>query len=287
MRRRLGEVLTFMTGDRDYAFMFQSGYRTPATSLFNHEDFRIESHRRPLLSFSLEASIHWQGPSSSWRPLIIMSVWLAIGLNLGSCGRWMASSKPSSNNHVMQAGSATTRSCVRSRVSEPRKNRSARELSSTRRLRSHSAAPSARTNFSSTKTILTTKFMKIHALLDGWCDDLVSEHPTVSFAGARVVVDHTLGRYGRDEFASGRAAASTRTVAHRSRGGFGGANPFALDRDVACESCSPGFCLMKRRDLLRHNQGQPTQRIIESRRRVESIMPILKPIVVIRSASGR
>ena len=35
---------------------------------------------------------------------------------------------------------------------------------------------------------------KLHALLDGWRDDLVSEHPTVSFAGARVVPDHALAR---------------------------------------------------------------------------------------------
>jgi REase_DpnII-MboI len=35
---------------------------------------------------------------------------------------------------------------------------------------------------------------KIHALLDGWRDDLVSEHPAVSFAGAGVVVDHALSR---------------------------------------------------------------------------------------------
>jgi REase_DpnII-MboI/Queuosine biosynthesis protein QueC len=33
---------------------------------------------------------------------------------------------------------------------------------------------------------------KIHALLDDWRDDLVSEHPTVSFAGARVIPDHAL-----------------------------------------------------------------------------------------------
>lgn len=31
---------------------------------------------------------------------------------------------------------------------------------------------------------------KINALLDGYRDDLVSEHPTVSFAGARVIPDH-------------------------------------------------------------------------------------------------
>jgi hypothetical protein len=30
--------------------------------------------------------------------------------------------------------------------------------------------------------------------LDGWRDDLVSEHPAVSFAGAGVVVDHALSR---------------------------------------------------------------------------------------------
>ena len=35
---------------------------------------------------------------------------------------------------------------------------------------------------------------KIHALLNGWRDDLVSEHPTVLFAGAGVVVDHALAR---------------------------------------------------------------------------------------------
>ena len=33
---------------------------------------------------------------------------------------------------------------------------------------------------------------KIHALLDDWRDDLVSEHPTVSFAGAGVIPDHAL-----------------------------------------------------------------------------------------------
>jgi REase_DpnII-MboI len=35
---------------------------------------------------------------------------------------------------------------------------------------------------------------KVHALLDGCRDDLVSEHPAVSFAGARVVPDHALSR---------------------------------------------------------------------------------------------
>jgi len=33
---------------------------------------------------------------------------------------------------------------------------------------------------------------KLHARLDAWRDDLVSEHPTVSFAGARVIPDHAL-----------------------------------------------------------------------------------------------
>jgi hypothetical protein len=33
---------------------------------------------------------------------------------------------------------------------------------------------------------------KVHALLNGWRDDLESEHPTASFAGARVIVDHAL-----------------------------------------------------------------------------------------------
>jgi hypothetical protein len=35
---------------------------------------------------------------------------------------------------------------------------------------------------------------KIHALLDGWRDDMVSEHPTVSFAGTRIVPDHALAK---------------------------------------------------------------------------------------------
>jgi REase_DpnII-MboI/Queuosine biosynthesis protein QueC len=46
VRRKLGETLTFMTGDRDYAFIFQSGHYTPATSLFDQEDFRIESRQK-------------------------------------------------------------------------------------------------------------------------------------------------------------------------------------------------------------------------------------------------
>jgi hypothetical protein len=35
---------------------------------------------------------------------------------------------------------------------------------------------------------------KIQALWDGWRNDLVSEHPTVSCASARVVPDHALAR---------------------------------------------------------------------------------------------
>ncbi|HSF33732.1 MAG TPA: hypothetical protein VLK82_25110 [Candidatus Tectomicrobia bacterium] len=46
VRRKLGETLTFITGDRDYAFIFQSGHYTPATSLFDQEDFRIESRQK-------------------------------------------------------------------------------------------------------------------------------------------------------------------------------------------------------------------------------------------------
>lgn len=35
-----------MTGDRDFTFIFQSGHRTPATSLFDRGDFRIEPRQR-------------------------------------------------------------------------------------------------------------------------------------------------------------------------------------------------------------------------------------------------
>jgi REase_DpnII-MboI len=35
---------------------------------------------------------------------------------------------------------------------------------------------------------------RVDALLDGWRDDLVSEHPIVSFAGARIAPDHALPR---------------------------------------------------------------------------------------------
>jgi hypothetical protein len=46
VKRKLAEALTFITGDRDFAFIFQSGHRTPATSLFDQEDFRIESRQK-------------------------------------------------------------------------------------------------------------------------------------------------------------------------------------------------------------------------------------------------
>ena len=42
VNHKLSEALTFITGDRDFTFLFQSGHRTPATSLFDQEEFRIE-----------------------------------------------------------------------------------------------------------------------------------------------------------------------------------------------------------------------------------------------------
>jgi hypothetical protein len=35
VKHKLSEALTFMTGDRDFTFIFQSGHHTPATSLFD------------------------------------------------------------------------------------------------------------------------------------------------------------------------------------------------------------------------------------------------------------
>jgi 7-cyano-7-deazaguanine synthase in queuosine biosynthesis len=46
VKHKLSEALTFMTGDRDFTFIFQSGHRTPATSLFDRGDFRIEPRQR-------------------------------------------------------------------------------------------------------------------------------------------------------------------------------------------------------------------------------------------------
>jgi hypothetical protein len=46
VKRKLSEALTFMTGDRDFTFIFQSGHCTPATSLFDRGDFRIEHRQR-------------------------------------------------------------------------------------------------------------------------------------------------------------------------------------------------------------------------------------------------
>jgi 7-cyano-7-deazaguanine synthase in queuosine biosynthesis len=53
VKHKLAEALTFITGDRDFAFIFQSGHHTPATSLFDREDFRIESWQKTsILLFS-------------------------------------------------------------------------------------------------------------------------------------------------------------------------------------------------------------------------------------------
>jgi hypothetical protein len=46
VKHKLSEALTFMTGDWDFTFIFQSGHCTPATSLFDRGDFRIEPHQR-------------------------------------------------------------------------------------------------------------------------------------------------------------------------------------------------------------------------------------------------
>jgi len=233
VRRKLGEALTFTTGDRDYAFMLQSRYRTPVTSLFDQEDFRIESQQKTsvvLFSGGLDSL------AGAFEPLETTDHHVCLV------------------SHRSQPGVMRTQDgLVRALKQQPRYAgrishylflcpltgiRAPEESQRTRAFLDTSIA------FALCSALCQDEFFvyendfnqKIHALLDGWRDDLVSEHPTVSFVGARVVVDHTLGRYGRDEFALGRAAASTPTVAHRSRGGFGGANPFALDRDVACES---------------------------------------------------
>jgi hypothetical protein len=46
VNHKLSEALTFITGDRDFTFLFQSGHRTPAASLFDQEEFRIEPRQR-------------------------------------------------------------------------------------------------------------------------------------------------------------------------------------------------------------------------------------------------
>ena len=53
VKHKLAEALTFITGDRHFTCIFQSGHHTPATSLFDREEFRIESRQRTsILLFS-------------------------------------------------------------------------------------------------------------------------------------------------------------------------------------------------------------------------------------------
>jgi len=42
VERRLAEALRFVSGDRDYAFTFQSGHSTPPANLFDSAEFRVE-----------------------------------------------------------------------------------------------------------------------------------------------------------------------------------------------------------------------------------------------------
>ena len=42
VKEKLAAALVFMTGDREYAFEFLPGHSTPATSLFDREEFKIE-----------------------------------------------------------------------------------------------------------------------------------------------------------------------------------------------------------------------------------------------------
>lgn len=42
VKDKLAAALVFMTGDREYAFEFLPGHSTPPTSLFDHEEFKIE-----------------------------------------------------------------------------------------------------------------------------------------------------------------------------------------------------------------------------------------------------
>jgi len=43
VKEKLSAALVFMTGDREYTFEFLPGHRTPPTSLFDKEDFKIEA----------------------------------------------------------------------------------------------------------------------------------------------------------------------------------------------------------------------------------------------------
>lgn len=42
VKKKLTEVLAFMTGDKEYIFEFQSGHSTPPTSLFDTKEFKVE-----------------------------------------------------------------------------------------------------------------------------------------------------------------------------------------------------------------------------------------------------
>jgi len=43
IKKKLSDVLVFMTGDREYSFEFVPGHKTPPTSLFDREEFKIEA----------------------------------------------------------------------------------------------------------------------------------------------------------------------------------------------------------------------------------------------------
>ncbi|MGD9109991.1 MAG: hypothetical protein PVG93_03530 [Phycisphaerales bacterium] len=47
VREKLSDALKFMTGDREYIFEFFPGHKTPPTSLFDREEFKIET-RQPV-----------------------------------------------------------------------------------------------------------------------------------------------------------------------------------------------------------------------------------------------
>jgi len=47
VKGKLSDALEFMTGDRKYTFEFSPGHKTPPTSLFDREEFRIEA-RQPV-----------------------------------------------------------------------------------------------------------------------------------------------------------------------------------------------------------------------------------------------
>ena len=53
IKKKLSDVLVFMTGDREYTFEFAPGHRTPPTSLFDREEFKIEARNQvSVLLFS-------------------------------------------------------------------------------------------------------------------------------------------------------------------------------------------------------------------------------------------